>query len=75
MFPAHRRRGIASLLLSKAISSLDKSKNINVTTLCTRDEKGKDSRVLYKGFSFSKDKMCMENDYLVQEFILKTMDI
>ena len=38
--PEYRRKGIASALLEKALSALDRSKDITVTTFRDNDEKG-----------------------------------
>ena len=37
----YRRRGIASMLLSKALDQLDRTKDISVSTFREEDEKGK----------------------------------
>lgn len=67
----HRRNGIASLLLEKALSELDRSKDITVTTFRDNDEKGIAPRALYKGFGFVEEKLMVENDYPVQRFVLR----
>ena len=69
--PEFRRKGIASALLEKALSELDRSKDITVTTFRDNDEKGIAPRALYKRFGFTKGKLTVEFDYPVQEFVLK----
>lgn len=68
--PEYRRRGIASALLEKALSELDHTKDITVTTFRDSDEKGIAPRTLYKRFGFREGEQMVENDYPVQEFVL-----
>ena len=63
--PEYRKNGIASVLLEKALSELDRSKDITVTTFRENDEKGTAPRGLYKKFGFSEGKLKIENDYPV----------
>ena len=69
--PEYRRKGIASALLEKALSELDRSNDITVTTFRDNDEKGIAPRALYKRFGFAEEKLMVENDYPVQRFILR----
>ena len=69
--PEYRKNGIASALLEKALSELDRSKDITVTTFRENDEKGTAPRGLYKKFGFSEGELTIENDYPVQEFVLR----
>lgn len=69
--PAYRRKGIASALLEKALSELDRSMDITVTTFRENDEKGVAPRALYKRFGFTEGKLLVEFGYPVQEFVLK----
>ena len=69
--PEYRRKGIASLLLQKALAELDSSKDITVITFRDNDEKGIAPRALYKKFGFVEEKLMIENDYPVQRFILR----
>ena len=69
--PEYRRKGIASALLEKALSELDRSSDITVTTFRDNDEKGIAPRALYKKFDFVEEKLTVENDYPVQRFILR----
>lgn len=69
--PEYRRKGIASVLLEKALSELDRSKNITVTTFRDNDEKGIAPRALYKRFGFIEENLLIENDYPVQRFVLR----
>ena len=69
--PAYRRKGIASALLEKALSELDRSKDITVTTFRENDEKGVAPRALYTRFGFTEGKLLVEFGYPVQEFVLK----
>ena len=69
--PEYRRNGIASALLEKALSELDRSKDITVTTFREDDEKGVAPRALYKRFGFTEEQLMIENDYPVQRFVLR----
>ena len=69
--PEYRRKGIASTLLEKALSELDRSSDITVTTFRDNDEKGIAPRALYKRFGFAEEKLMIENDYPVQRFVLR----
>ena len=69
--PEYRRKGIASSLLEKALSELDRSKDITVTTFRDNDEKGIAPRELYKRFGFTEERLMIENDYPVQRFVLR----
>ena len=69
--PECRRNGIASALLEKALTELDKSKDITVTTFRDNDEKGIAPRALYKRYGFAEEKLMIENDYPVQRFVLR----
>ena len=69
--PLHRRKGIAGALLRKALSELDRSKEITVTTFREDDEKGTAPRALYQRFGFAEGKLLEECGYPVQEFVLR----
>lgn len=69
--PEYRRSGIANVLLKKALSELDRSRDITVTTFRDNDEKGIAPRALYKKFGFVEEKLMVENDYPVQRFVLR----
>ena len=67
----YRRNGIASALLEKALTELDKSRDITVTTFRDNDEKGIAPRALYKRYGFMEENLIIENDYPVQRFVLR----
>ena len=69
--PEHRRNGIASALLEKALLELDRSRDITVTTFRETVEKGIAPRALYKRFGFSEGKLLVEYGYPLQEFVLR----
>ena len=69
--PEYRRNGIASALLEKALTELDSSRDITVTTFRDNDEKGIAPRALYKRFGFVEEKLMIEIDYPVQRFVLR----
>ena len=68
--PAHRRMGVASCMLSKAIGQLDRTKTISVSTFREDDEKGIAPRALYKKFGFVEENLVEEFGYPNQVFIL-----
>ena len=69
--PEYRRNGIASALLEKALTELDRTKDITVTTFQENDDKGMAPRALYKNIGFVEEKLMIENDYPVQRFVLR----
>ena len=68
--PAYRRKGIASVLLCKALEQLDRTKDISVSTFRENDEKGIAPRALYQKFGFIPDALIEEFGYPNQRFIL-----
>ncbi len=68
--PDHRRQGVASKLLAKALAELDRKKNITVSTFREDDEKGNAPRALYKKFGFKEAELTIEFDYPNQAFVL-----
>ena len=68
--PAHRRKGMASALLEEALSVLDRTKPITVSTFCEGDEKGTAPRALYKRFGFMEGEFKEEFGYPNQVFVL-----
>ncbi len=69
--PEHRRKGIASKLLEKALAELDRDKDITVSTFREGDEKGVAPRALYKKRGFVEGELTVEFNYPNQVFILK----
>lgn len=68
--PEHRRQGIGSALLEKALDELDRSREISVSTFREDDEKGTAPRTLYKKFGFKEAEFIEEFGYPNQRFIL-----
>ena len=68
--PAHRRQGLVSILLRKALDELDRSKEITVTTFREKDERGIAPRALYQKFGFREGEMTEEFGYPNQIFVL-----
>ena len=68
--PAHRKRGLASILLRKALDELDRSKEITVTTFREKDERGTAPRALYQKFGFQEGELAEEFGYPNQIFVL-----
>ena len=69
--PEHRRRGVASALLEKALDELDRSREITVSTFCENDERGAAPRALYRKFGFEADKLTEEFGCPNQLFVLR----
>jgi len=67
--PKYRRCGIASMLLSKTLEQLDRTKDISVSTFREEDEKGTAPRALYKKFGFVEDELIEEFGYPNQRFV------
>lgn len=72
--PEHRRHGLASVLLMEALSNLDRTKPITVSTFCEGDEKGTAPRALYKKFGFIEGELKEEFGYPNQVFVLPAKD-
>jgi len=68
--PAHRKHGLASILLRKALDELDRSKEITVSTFRENDDKGIAPRALYRKFGFQEGEMTEEFGYPNQVFVL-----
>ena len=68
--PEHRKQGLASALLRKALDELDTSREITVSTFRENDDKGIAPRALYKKFGFREGEMTEEFGYPNQVFIL-----
>lgn len=68
--PEYRRQGIASLLLTEAMSHLNRAKDITVSTFREEDPKGEAPRAFYKRFGFVEGELIEEFHYPNQEFIL-----
>ncbi len=69
--PEYRKQGLASILLSKALDELDRSKEITVSTFRDNDDKGTAPRALYKKFGFQEGEMTEEFGYPNQVFVLR----
>lgn len=70
VLPEYRRCGIASALLKTALTELDKSREIIVSTFREGDKKGIAPRALYKKFGFEEGDLTIEFDYPNQKFVL-----
>ena len=68
--PEHRKQGVASILLRKALDELDRSKEITVSTFRENDDKGIAPRALYIKFGFQEGEMTEEFGYPNQIFVL-----
>jgi len=72
--PGYRRQGIATGLLKKALTELDRSREITVSTFRKEDEKGTAPRALYKKFGFEEGALIEEFGYPSQRFILHPLN-
>ena len=68
--PEHRREGIASILLRKALNELDARREITVSTFRENDEKGIAARAPYRKFGFQEGELTEEFGYPNQLFVL-----
>lgn len=68
--PDHRKQGLASILLKKALDELDRSKDITVSTFRENDDKGIAPRALYRKFGFQEGELTEEFGYPNQVFVL-----
>lgn len=68
--PAYRRRGIASMLMDEALCSLDRAREITVSTFRADDEKGSAPRAFYRKYGFEEDALIEEMGYPSQRYIL-----
>lgn len=68
--PAHRRAGLASALLTRALEELDRTREITVSTFREEDEKGAAPRALYRRFGFEEGELVEEFGYPNQKFVL-----
>ncbi len=73
--PEYRRKGLASELLEEALSELDRTKPVTVSTFCEGDEKGTAPRALYKRFGFTEGAFKEEFGYPNQVFVLPAEDL
>lgn len=67
--PEHRWQGIGSVLVEAALSSLDTSRPITVSTFREEDPKGAAPRALYRKFGFLPGRLTEEFGYPNQEFV------
>lgn len=68
--PEHRREGIASILLRKALNELDARREITVSTFRENDKKGIAARALYRNFGFQEGELTEEFGCPNQLFVL-----
>lgn len=68
--PDYRKRGIASGMLEQALNSLDKTKDIVVSTFRENDDKCPAPRALYAKFGFVPEELVEEFGYPSQIFRL-----
>ena len=62
--------GVASMLMDEVLRSLDKTKEISVSTFRADDEKGTAPRALYEKYGVVADALIEELNYPNQKFIL-----
>lgn len=68
--PDHRRKGVASAMVSKMIDLFPNDVDISVTTFREGDTKGIAPRLLYKKFGFIEGELVEEFNYPHQKFVL-----
>ena len=57
--------------MDRALSMLDKEREISVITFRKGDDRGHAARALYMRYGFEPDALLMEDGYPVQRFILR----
>ncbi|WBW96810.1 GNAT family N-acetyltransferase [Oceanirhabdus sp. W0125-5] len=68
--PDHRKKGIASAMITKMLELFPDDVDISVTTFIEGDVKGIAPRPLYKKFGFVEDELVEEFNYPHQRFVL-----
>lgn len=68
--PEYRNRGIASMLMKKALSKLDRDRDVVVSTFREGDDKGTAARAFYKKLGFVEGELIEEFGYPCQVFTL-----
>ena len=68
--PEHRKQGLASVLMRKALDELDRNREITVSTFRENDDKGKAPRALYRKFGFQEGELTEEFGHPTQVFDL-----
>lgn len=68
--PEQRRKGVASALLREALTRLDRSQDVTVSTFQEDDERGQAPRALYQRIGFLPGRLDTEFGSPVQEFVL-----
>lgn len=69
--PEFRRAGIATMLMTEALSRLDRTTDITVHTFREGDPLGEAPRALYRKFGFVPDDLTEDFGYSNQEFVLR----
>lgn len=72
--PGYRRTGVASALMDKALSELDHTRDITVTTFREEDPKGTAPRALYRKYGFTEGELVEEFGYPNQVFTLRPIE-
>ena len=70
--PDHRKQGVASALMRKALDELDRNRDITVSTFRENDEKGTAPRALYRKFGFQEGELTEEFGYPNQVLVLRS---
>lgn len=73
--PHNRRRGIASALLTAALTQLDRTRPVTVSTFLEHDERSPAPRALYRKFGFQPADLIEEFGCPNQRFILPANDL
>lgn len=69
--PEHRRRGIASAMITRMLALFPPGVDITVTTFREEDPKGTAPRALYRRFGFEPGELITEFGYPHQRFVLR----
>ncbi len=71
--PEYRRQGIARRMIELMLTKLDRTRDITVTTFREGDPKGNAPRELYRSLGFEPSELCIEQEYPLQVFVLKSI--
>ena len=69
--PEYRRKGIAKGMIELMLTKMDRTKDITVTTFREDDPKGEAPRALYQSLGFRSERLCVEQGYPSQVFVLE----
>lgn len=73
--PEYRRSKVGTKMMELMLPRMSRKRDIVVETFREEDEKGKAPRAFYQSFGFVPGALGVSQDYPVQEFVLKAVDL